>query len=87
MTGDHRAEQADNDRLHGWELAAPWQCPHHLACHCPPPLPVEHCPAHGDYVPASLLDGDCPICDDLSRRIDAHHDHHHTLRYRPLDDR
>lgn len=37
-----------------------------------PALIPEHCPTHGDYQPASLLDGDCPTCRvEIDARMEA----------------
>ena len=69
-TSSRRAEDADWARLHDQAPDPPTPCPcGRLVCHCPPALPVEHCPAHGDYTPHGLLDGACPTCDDLAARI------------------
>lgn len=39
----------------------------------PAPIP-EHCPTHGDYHPASLIDGDCPTCRvEIDARMEAEH--------------
>ena len=77
-TSSRNAERADRDRLLGIDTPPPWQCPHHLACTCPPPQPPEHCPEHGDYTPTGM-DASCPACEDRSARIDAHHTHRWQL--------
>jgi len=73
-----RAEQADRDRLLGIDPPAPWHCPQHAACTCPPPQPPEHCTEHGDYVPRGM-DASCPHCEDRNERLDAHHAHRWQL--------
>jgi len=68
-----RAEQADRDRLLGHDTPAPWHCPEHMACICPPPQPPERCHEHGDYQPRGM-DASCPTCEARNERQDAHHD-------------
>ena len=73
-TSSRRAERADRDRLLGIDTPPPWTCPHHLACICPPPPPVEDCGTHGTYLP-NTHGGECPHC--LVEAQDAHHEWHY----------
>lgn len=74
-----RAERADRDRLLGIDGPPLWQCPHHLACICPPPAPAERCGTHGDYTPR-VWGGECPLC--LVEAQDGWHDWHYQQDHR-----
>jgi hypothetical protein len=85
MSYARRAEQADRDRLLGQDTPAPWRCPTHPACTCPPPAPAATCSTHGTYQPANLLDADCPECEDRIARLDAQRDWYWANTRHPRD--